>query len=339
MKASAAQLRAAIDRVAPEIRLYVLYGPDAAGAEAWASRLARSMGPEAERVDLEPAALKGDAALLATEAASTSLFSSARYIRVTGIGDDAAEAVAALLSAAEAGNPVIALGPNLKATGKLVKLVLAAPSAMVMACYVPNAEEAERLAVAIGQENGLRLSRDVAGRIAAAAANDRAVMTREIEKLALFLDAAPDRPAVADDDAWRAIGADLGDTELWRAIDALIDGRLDQLGAELNRLGDGGVSAIPLLRGIVRRLLTLAELRAAIDRGAAIATVIESYHIHVRERAVTARALRRWSPQQISAAIQALRDVERATMTGGNAGTVLSDAACLAAARMAQPGR
>ncbi len=339
MKGNISQFRTAIDRISPDIRLYLLYGADVAGAEEWASRLARSMGPQAERVDVDPSRLRADPGLLAAEAASTSLFASSRYIRVTGIGEESAEAVAMLLGAANAGNPVVALGPALKNTGKLVKLALAAPNALVMACYVPNADEAERLAIAIGQEHGLRLSRDAAAQIAAAAANDRAIMTREIEKLALFLDAAPERPMAADAQGWQAIGADLGESELWRATDALLDGRLDQLGAELNRLADAGSSAIPLLRGIVRRLITLAQLRAEMDKGATAATAIERHHIHVRERAVTARALRIWSAPKISAAIQRLGEAERATMSAGNAGNVLSDAACLAVARMARARR
>lgn len=333
------QFRTAIDRVAPEIRLYLLYGPDAAGAGEWVSRLARSMGPQAERLDLDAAVLKHDATLLATEAASTSLFSSARYIRVTGIGDESTDAVAALLDAGIAGNPVIALGPSLKATGKLVKLALAAPNAVVMACYVPNAEEAERLAAAIALDHGLRLSPDAAAHIASAAANDRAVMTREIEKLALFLDAAPERPMSADADAWRTIGADLGESEQWRAIDAVLDGRQDLLGVELGRLNEAGSSPIPLLRGLVRRLMMLAELRAEVDRGATIAAAIERHHIHMREKAVTMRALRRWPPQRITWAVQRLREAERSIMAAGNAGVVLGDAACLAVAGQRRPAR
>ena len=41
-----------------------------------------------------------------------------------------------------------------------------------------------------------------------------AVMTRELEKLALYLDAAPERPRELDDAALDAVGADLGDSEM-----------------------------------------------------------------------------------------------------------------------------
>ena len=66
-------------------------------------------------------------------------------------------------------------------------------------------------------------------------------MTRELEKLALYLDAAPDRPREPDDAALDAIGADLGDAEMARAIEAAIDGRPDVLGGELARLDEAGV--------------------------------------------------------------------------------------------------
>ena len=74
MKANEAQAKAALDRPSPDIRLYLLHGPDEAGAAALAQRLAKALGPAAERVDLDAATLKSDPARLADEAASASLF-------------------------------------------------------------------------------------------------------------------------------------------------------------------------------------------------------------------------------------------------------------------------
>ncbi len=96
------------------------------------------MGPDAERVDLEPSTLKSNPGRLADEAASMSLFGSARHIRISGAGDDCAEAFTLLLDAERAGNPVVAIAPSLKATSKAVKLALGAPRAMSFACYLPE---------------------------------------------------------------------------------------------------------------------------------------------------------------------------------------------------------
>ena len=333
MKANLNQLTRAIDAASGDVRLYVLHGPDEAGAREIAARLARTMGPDAERVDLEPTLLKADPGRLADEAASLSLFGTNRHIRVTGAGEESVEACAMLLAAPRAGNPVVVIAPGAKATSGLVKLATSDPRAMACVFYVPDAGEADKIATSIAREYGLRTTGATATRIAAAAAGDRAVMTRELEKIALFLDAAPERPRELDDAALDAIGADLGDAEMSHAIDAAIDGGPDRLGDELAKLGIAGVSPIPLLRQLVRRLMALAELRGEIDGGGNANALVE--RVFFRERAITARALRTWSSPKLSDAIDRVRRAERATMAPANAGGVLADAAMLGVARMA----
>lgn len=339
MKASANQLRQALDSANPAIRLYLLHGPDESGARDLALRLARAMGPGAERIDLEGTSLKADPGRLAAEAASLSLFGGARHIRVTGVGEESHDALALLLEADQAGNPVVAIAPSLKASGKVVKLALGAANAMSFACYPPEAAEADRLAAAIASEHGLRTTGHTAGRLFAAAGGDRAILTREIEKLALYLDAAPERPATLDDDAIDAIGADLGETEMSRAIEAAIAGDTATLGGELARLAEAGVSPIPLLRSLVRRLMTLAELQAEVAAGASIASVIEGPRVFFKEKASTGRALRQWNAVKLSGAIDHLRQAERAMMASATAGTVIAEAACVAVARASQRQR
>lgn len=333
MKASAAQIRAALDAPKPDMRLYLLHGPDESGATELAARLARALGPDAERVDIDSKTLRGSPGQLADEAASMSLFGGARLIRITGIDEHAVEALTLLLAAERAGNPVVAIGPGLKASGKLVKLAIASPLAMAHACYVPEGIDAVRLVQTIAREHGLRLAGDVPQRLAAACSGDRAILTREIEKLALYLDAAPDRPGEADGKALDAIGADLGDAEMFEAIEAVIDGRVAEIGAELARIGEG--SAIPLLRNLSRRLLTLADLRGEVDAGSTIDEVIEKHRIFFREKGATARALRRWTSAQLARAIDRVREAERGMMRSASAGEVLAEAECVAIGRQA----
>ena len=336
MKANPNQLRQALDRADPAIRLYFLHGPDEAGAREWAARLARAMGPDAERIEIDGAALKSDPGRLAAEAASLSLFGSARHIRVNGAGEESLEAVSLLLDAERAGNPVIVIAPAIKSTGKLAKLVISAPAALSHACYVPEGAEADRIATAIASEHGLRTTGSTARRLVAASGGDRAVLTREIEKLALYLDAAPDRPGTLDDGAIDAIGADLGESEISRAVEAAIDGNAATLGGELARLADAGVSPIPVLRAIARRLMLLVEFQAEIAAGAPVASITESPRVFFKERASTARALRQWSTNRLIRAIDHVRQAERAIMASATAGPVLAEAACLAVARAAR---
>ncbi|MGN6268438.1 MAG: DNA polymerase III subunit delta [Sphingomonas sp.] len=339
MKANPNQIRAALDAANPDIRLYLLHGPDEAGAADLATRLARAMGPEAERIDLDGAGLRSDPARLADEAASLSLFGGKRFIRVAGVGEESLAALTALLEAETAGNPVVAIAPAVKSTAKIVKLAQASPHAMALACYVPDGADAERIAVAIAREQGLRPVGGAARRLAEASGGDRAIMAREIEKLALYLDAAPDRPAELDDAALDAVGADLGDAEMGAAIEAAIDGRVADLGPELARLEEAGTSPIPVLRGLVRRLMALAEMRADIEAGASVDAVIERHRVFFKEKAATSRALRRWTAAALDNAIDRARRAERGLMSGDSAGSVLADDAMTTIARIAARAR
>jgi len=339
VKANLNQLRAALDAANPDIRLYLLHGPDEAGAADLAQRLARAMGPDAERVELDGAALRSDPARLADEAASLSLFGGKRYIRVAAVGEESLAALTTLLEAESAGNPVVAIAPGVRSTAKIVKLAQGSPRAMAFACYIPDGADAERLAVAIAREQGLRPTGGAARRLAEASGGDRAIIAREIEKLALYLDAAPDRPAELDDAALDAIGADLGDAEMSAAIEAAIDGRVADLGPELARLESSGTSPIPVLRSLVRRLMALAEMRADIEAGGSIDTVTKRHGVFFKEKAATERALRRWTAAMLDNAIVRARAAERGLMSGDSAGAVLADDAMTTIARIAARAR
>src|SRR3546814_8629792 len=112
-------------RLDPAVRFTLLTGPDEATMEAVAARLIGLAGKEAERLDLTGSQLSQDPSLLAAEAASMSLFSPARIIKLelTGSCDDSLAAVEALLAPAPAINPAAAPGASGAAKPKLVKLV------------------------------------------------------------------------------------------------------------------------------------------------------------------------------------------------------------------------
>ena len=327
MKATEAALRAALDRPGPAVRLFLLHGPDEATAAMLAGRLGAALGPEAERVDIEPATLRSDPARLADEAAALSLFGGARWIRVTGAGEESLVAVELLLGATTAGNPVVLLAPTVRASGKLVKTALAAPAALAFACYAPEGKRAEDMAAELARAEGVRMDSATLRRLIDSSDCDRAVIARELAKIALFLDAAPDRPRDADGETLAAIGADLTGTELGTIVEGVIARDPTVLGAAL-RTADGA-QAIPWLRALQRRLASLAEMRAAIDAGEGADRVIKRHGVFWKEEGATLAALRRWSAVDIAAAHRTVRAAERAAMSGRDAARVIGDAALL----------
>ncbi|PCG13708.1 MULTISPECIES: DNA polymerase III subunit delta [Sphingomonas] len=333
MKVTEPRLTAALDRPPADIRLYLLHGPDESTAMAFAARLGKTLGAGAERVDLDGATLRGDPARLSDEAAAISLFGDARWIRVTGAGEESVEAVEALLAAEQAGNPAVMIASGVKATGKLVKAAIESDRAMAFACYPPNARDAGGVVNDLARTLGLRIAPAAVQRIVRAADGDRAVMAREVEKLALYLDAAPDRPADADEAALDAIGADIAEGEIGEIVLAATAGEVAVLVEALRRMNGADASPIPILRALGRRLVSLAEMRAAVENGEGIDQVMKRHRVFWKEEAATAAAVRKWKLTDLVAAQAAARRTEREAIALGPAGRVAADAFLLRLAR------
>ncbi|SEN54312.1 DNA polymerase III, delta subunit [Sphingomonas gellani] len=333
MKADATRLRAALSAPPPDIRLFLLHGPDEAGARLYGDLLAKTLGTGAERVDISPSQLRSTPALLADEAASMSLFEETRFIRVSGAGEDILEALALLLSAEQAGNPVLVIAPTVKTSAKIVKLAIDSRQALAHACYEPSAGEADRLVTELAQQAGLQPDHGVARRIAEASAGDRAVMAREVEKLALFLDAAPDRPKPLDHAAIDAIGADLTDADAESFATAVTMGHVTDAGDLLVQLAESGQSAIPWLRAIGRKLMMLADLRRESDSGGDVGTAMKRHRVHFTQEAAVRASLLHWPAGRIAAALDAVRSAERAIMAAHTPGDIIAYNAMLDMAR------
>lgn len=305
MKANRVQIEQALAKPGADIRLYLLHGPDRSSSAALAARLATAMGTEAERVDLGVSELKSDPARLADEAAAISMFGDARFIRIDPAGEEMLAAVEALLEAGEAGNPVVAVAGDLKPAGKLLKLAQANAAVMTFASYPSDARDARRLAMELGQGAGLRLSPDQAHRLAGASGGDRAILTSEIGKLALYADAAPERPREATHAMIDAIGAASDEGAIGDAVNLALDGDAAALDGELARLSGAGADASSILRALLRRLALLARLRAEVERGNSAASVVgkAGYAIFWKERDRTISQLQFWRGDMLARAI------------------------------------
>jgi len=330
------QMERALDSAPADIRLFLLYGPDESASRELAGRIARSLGADAERMDFTGPQLKADPAALADAAASFSLFGGRRHIRVEPAGDEILPAVEALMELRSSGNPVVVVAGPLRKDSKLVKLATADTRAMALVSYEPNAGDLAGVASTLARNEGLRLTSEIARRLGAAAGGDRAVLAREIEKLACFLDVTPDRPAEVEQAHLDALGADADEGDQDALVDAVLAGNAARADAEAARLLASGTDANSIVRTFLRALFALAQMRSEVDRGSTPARVVEGHRaIFWMRREIVADQLSRWESDDLATAISRMSGVERTMRSTGSHGALALEAELIALARHA----
>lgn len=310
----------------PATRFYLLAGEDEAGSRTLARALETAMGPDAERVDLTSSKLKEDSALLASEAASMSLFGGARYIRVIveASGDSMVDAVDALLKTDVAGNPVVAIAGTLTPKAKLLKL--ADDSRLARACisYMPDERNIVGIVQGIAKDHHLWASPDVARMIGGMVANDRTLVGNELEKIALYLDAGPDNVQEVTHDTLQILGAETLEEDIGEAIEVTLGGNARLLQQMLTRMDATGVNEIRLIRALAIRVQMLAGLRAEVERGTSPHAVVEGARsIFWKDKAAVKTQLGLWDATKLSRIETRLYEAEQAIKASGTAGGVL----------------
>jgi DNA polymerase-3 subunit delta len=299
VKASKGSIGRSVDQPDEKVRFYLFHGPDDAQSRGLGQRLIESLG--ATKFGLSGSGLKSDPAALADEAGAMSLFGGKRAIWIEPAGDEIAPAVEALLEASAAESPAVAIAGTLRKTSALLRLAEASPGVVSYASYAPEGADAERMVSEVGRRFGLKVSPPVAARIANSCGNDQAIVSQELQKLALFIDASPQSPRELGHEAVDAIGADLPEGEVLHLADLALAGRVGDLAVELGQL-PGGAEGIPVVRALQRRLLQLAPARARIDRGESPDAVMTSLGraLFWKDKALFSKLLSLWDSRRLA---------------------------------------
>ena len=324
--------------VAPQIRLALFHGPDEAASAELAKQLAKRLVPDGDAaLTLSPGLLKDDPGRLGDEAAAVSMFGNRLVIRIDGADESCVEAFGLLLDLPAVGNPVIAVAGDLKKTSKLLALVTASNAALAVQSYEPQARDAARWLAETALEYGLETARDAETRLLTATGGDRGLIRQELGKLALYLDAAPERPQRLTVAHLAEIGADIADDAFGPLVDAVAGGSPPEADRQLRRLTAAGVSGIPLLYAVARRLRTLLDLSSAVAGGMSPGAAVKAARPPIFWRdadAITAQ-LQRWRDGALRSALARLLAAERDIKSSGSAGEVLASQALLGIAVLA----
>lgn len=337
MKASRQDIARAVDKLDTSLRLILLHGPDEAGSRALGKRFENAAGSGFDKIDLNPAELKNDPARLADEAAATSMFGSATLIRITGIGDESAQAVSALLDAPQAGNPVLAYAGALRKDSKLLKLVEAASHALHFASYPMEGRDATGEAQMLCRSAGVQLDNNSLQLLIEAAAGDRAILANEVEKLALYADASPDNPQSLTADVIETLVAGLTESDLSQLVNAVFSGIPSAVEHQIWQAHLEGIAGIALLRSALRRANLIVDLRHEIDQGASIdaAMAKKGRAIFWKDKPIVTGQLHLWPSDAAIRAVSALLDAERQIKQSHSAGDIIAESVLLTLAQYA----
>jgi DNA polymerase III subunit delta len=299
----------------PDVRLFFIFGQDESAIADIAGQMAAQLGG-AERVDLDSDRIRSDPALLADEASSLSLFGDRRYVRLNFRRDEGLAAVENLLELEGDGNPVIATAGNLTKASKLRKLAETHPRAMAHICYLPEESTAAAQVMMHAATLGLKLDRSLAARIARYTGQDRKLAQAELEKLALYYDASPERPMTVEVSAFEALSAETGEENVSGLVNQVMGGEVRGTGRELTIARDMGVDAIRIVRALQRRVALLSSLRAKVDGGSNAAAVVKATRsIFFKEADDFIKQLGRWPSVRLAGLNGHLIEVEAKLMT------------------------
>ncbi|WP_408591230.1 DNA polymerase III subunit delta [Novosphingobium sp.] len=314
MKATQSSFASTLAKAGREAKVFYFCGPDEAGCADGADKVA-ALFPDAERIDLNGGDLKRDSVRLADEARSTSLFGDSRLIRVRTAGDEAYEAVETLLASPVDGWPVVIVATSATDKSRIAKLLADRKDALVTVFHPPELRAVSAAVRNMGEAAGLRLTDDLAERIARATGLDTRMARSEIEKLALYLDASPQAPRSATDAALDAIGAVSEDDGFAPLVNVVLSGDLDRLTGELARFREQDINPVGLLLAFERRTAQLAQLAGRLGRRNDISVFLEGERaIFFRDKPDIARQLKRWRGKRLERLVERLMALHRALL-------------------------
>lgn len=316
-------------------RLVLIFGEDGGLVRERGDALVRAVAGEDpfRLVEIPREAAVKDAGLLAAEAATPALTGGRRLVRVRDATDGLANASKAVLAGGGPGLVLLEAGALDGRKGLRAALEKAGPEAAVIACYAETGAALEASIAALLRDFGVTAEGPAVAWMAQRLGEDRAVMRRECEKLALYVGAGG---RVTEEDALASL-AEGSALDLDAALLAATEGDAARADRALDAAFAEGAAPVQVVRGALRHVQRLDAAAMAVAKGAAARDAVEGLRppVFFKARPAFERALRLWRPDTLSAAGAALLEAERAIKTTGMPGETVARAAVLGLAREA----
>jgi DNA polymerase III subunit delta len=315
MKATQRDFASVAPRAVASAKVFFFCGPDEAGAHDAAMRIVSLLPDPGERIELSGAELRRDPVRLGDEARSNSLFGGSRHILVRAQGDDAHDAIENLLADAVEPCPVLVVAMGATDKSRTAKLLADRPDALVAMFHPPDLRSVAAAVRNMADAAGLRMGNELAERIARACGLDTRLAQSEVAKLALYLDASPERPRVAEREALDAIGAQTEEDGFMPVVNAALGGQTGKIADEVRRMRELGLNPVGLLLAIERRAAQLAALAAKLGPRGDVQALIEAEasarRVFWKDKADLANQLRRWRGRALERLLDRLMKLHR----------------------------
>lgn len=331
MKATQKDFARGLPRAAQDASIFFFCGPDEAGASAAASKVIEALPDAGERVDVAGADLRRDPALLGDEARSESLFGDKRHVLVRASGDEAHDAVRALIETTDAGAggaaPVLIVATSATDKSRTAKLLEKRGDALVAMFYPPDLATLAGSVRAMADTAGLRLGGDIAERIARSAGLDVRLAQSEVTKLALYCDADAQSPKSATLDDYSEIGAATEEDGFQPVVNAVMGGELPKLAREVRRMRELGLNPVGLLLALERRAAQLAQITAKLGPRGSLDALSKGEKAQLgifwKEEREIRQQLGRWNRRKLDRLIPRLVGLHRSLLANSQAAELL----------------
>ena len=163
--------------------------------------------------------------------------------------------------------------------------------------------------------------------MARAAGLDVRLAQSEVTKLALYLDASPQAPRNADEEALDAIGARTDEDGFMPLVNAVLSGETGRLSGELKRMREISLNPVGVLLALERRAAQLAQLAAKLGPRGRVGDLLEAeqkaHRVFWRDRKDLAAQLERWRGPPLERLVQRLAGLHRALLGNSQAAELL----------------
>ncbi|GAA0266785.1 hypothetical protein GCM10009127_02950 [Alteraurantiacibacter aestuarii] len=344
MKATQRDFLAVAQRAAGNCAIAFFCGPDEAGASAAAARMVAMLPDPGERIELSGGDLRSDPVRLVDEARSTSLFGTTRHIMVRAAGEETHDAIKSFLEMADLGEtsgacPIFIVATSATDKSRSAKLLIGRDDGLVAMFYAPDLRTVTAEVRTMADAAGLRLGGDLAEQIARAAGLDVRLAQSEVDKLALFLDASPQSPKLADGEAFELIGARTEEDGFMPLVNAVLSGEVRKLPAELERMQHVGLNPVGVALALERRAAQLASLAAKLEPGSDIGAVLDRQRVFFRDKRDLSVQLRRWPSKKLERLVPRLADMHAALLGNSQNADLILRQSLTQIARFAAPHR